>query len=71
MYSLVLLIVVFTEAFPAPPILLYTYYSCLTFAMHGVTMLRDVPKQFFECGVFKNFCQKFGQVCETMVSVAL
>ena len=62
-HSLSIVIVVFTEAFPAPPVLIHAHYSRLNFAMLGVAMLKDVPRQFYVWGMFKNFCQKFGQLC--------
>ena len=33
------------EGFPAPHVLLCSYYSCLNFAMLGVAMLKDVPRE--------------------------
>ena len=71
MHSLSILIIVFTEAFHAPPVLLYAYYSPLNFAMLGVAIFKDVPKEFYVWGVLKNFCQKSSQLCIKMVRVAL
>ena len=71
MRSLSILIIVFTEAFPAPPVLLHTYYSRLNFTMLRDDMLKDVPRDFHVWGVFKNFCQKFSQLSIKMVRVAL
>ena len=58
-----ILIIAFTEAFPAPPVLLYAYYSRPNFAMFGVAMLKDAPRELHIWKVFKNFSQKFGQLC--------
>ena len=60
---------VFTEAFPAPPVLIHAHYSRLNFDMLGVAMLKDVPWHFV-WQVFKNFCQKFGQLCVKITRVA-
>ena len=45
------MIFVFTKAFPAPPVLLYAYYSRFNFAMFAVAMLKDLPIEFMlgEC----------------------
>ena len=64
--SLSILVTVFMEAVPAP-VLLYAYYSRFNFAMLRVAMLKDMPRKFYAWGVFKNFCQKFGQFCIEMV----
>ena len=71
MHSLSILIIAFTEAFPAPPVLLYAYYSRLNIAMLGVAMLKDVPREFCVWGVFKNICQKFGKLRIKLVEEAL
>ena len=47
MHSLSILKIVFTEAFLAPPVLLYDYYSGLNFAMLREAMLKDVPRGFY------------------------
>ena len=70
-HSLSILINVFTEGFHDPPALLYAYYSRLNFAMLGIAMLKDVPRDFYAWGVFKNVCQKVGQLCGKMVRVAM
>ena len=59
----------FTEAFLAPPVLFYAYYSPLNFAMLGVAMPKDVLREFYVWGVLKNFCQKFGQFCIKRIRV--
>ena len=46
-HSLLILVIVFTDAFPAPPVQLYAYYSHFNFAMLGVAMLKDMPRQFY------------------------
>ena len=71
MYSSLILIIVLTEVFPAPPVLLYAYYSRLNFAMLGVATLKDVHREFYVWGVLKNICQKFAQVCVKMSRAAL
>ena len=55
MHSLSILMTVFTEAFPAPPVLLYAY-SCLNLAMLGEAVHKDVLRECLVWGVFKNFC---------------
>ena len=67
MHSLLNLIIVFTLAFLPPPVLSYAYNSRRNFAMLGVAMLKDVPRQFYVWGEFKNFYH----VCVDMVSVLL
>ena len=59
------------EAFPAPPVLLYAYHAHFIFTMLGVAMLNDVPRKCYLSVVFKHFCQNFGQLCITMVRIAL
>ena len=71
MHYISILITVFMKAVPAPPVMLYAYYSLVIFAMLRVAMLNDMPRKFYAWGVFKNFCQKFGQFCIEMVRVAL
>ena len=80
MHCLSIFIIVLVEAFHAPPVLLYAYQSRLNFAMLGVAMLKDVStpqtqnlldSEFCLWGVFKNFCQIFGQLCIKLVRVAL
>ena len=61
-HFLSILIIGFTEGFPAPPVLLYAYYSRLNFTMLGEAILKDV---------FKKYWQQFGHLCITMVRVAL
>ena len=46
MHPLSSLIIVLMEAFPAPPVLLYAYYSRLKSAVLEVAMLKDVPREF-------------------------
>ena len=58
MHSILILVIVFTEAFHAPPVLLYASYLRLNFAMLGVAMLKNVPRHFYVGGVFKKLCQK-------------
>ena len=70
MHSSLILIIVFTEIFPAPPVLLYAYYSRLNFAMLGVDSLKDVPRQVC-VGRVQIFCKKFCQVCVKMIRAAL
>ena len=69
--SLSLLRVVFTEAFPALPVLLYAYYSGPNFDMLGAARLKDVRKGFYVWEVLKNLSQNFGQLCIKVVRVAL
>ena len=59
------------EAFLAPPVLLYAYHTHFSFTMLGVAMLKDMPREFYACVVFKHFCQNFGQLCIKMVRIAL
>ena len=54
MHFLLTLIIVLIIINPAPPVLLYAYYSRLNCAMLGVAMLQDVPRLFFVLGVFKT-----------------
>ena len=65
MHSSLILILVVTEIFPAPPVLLYAYYSRLNFAMLGVDSLK------FCVGRVQIFCKKFCQVCVKMLRAAL
>ena len=69
MHSLFLTIV-FTEAFPAPPVLLYGYYSCFNFVTLRVAMLKDMSRKFCVKGVSKNFPKIWTGLCK-MVRVAL
>ena len=46
--SVSILIIVFTEAFPYPPILICAHCSHLNFAMLKVTMLKEVHRQFLK-----------------------
>ena len=71
MHSFSVLIIVFSECFLAPLVLLYAYYSCLNFTLPGVAMLKDVPRGFYVWGAFKNFYQKFGQLDIKIFRVAV
>ena len=71
MHSLSILVNVFMEAFSAPPVLFYAYQTHFIFTLHGVAMLKDVPREFYVCVVFKHFCQNIGQLCIKMVRIAL
>ena len=68
-FNFINLKIVFTEAFPDPPVLLYAYYSRLNLAMLGVAMLINMPRKFYVWGVFKNVYQKFGQPCGKIARV--
>ena len=46
MHSLMVLITAFTEAFPAPPVLIHTHYSHHNFAVLQVAIIRVVPLGF-------------------------
>ena len=70
-HSSLILIIAFTEAFPAPPVPIHVHYSRLNFTMLGVAVLKNVPRQFYVWGVLNNACQKIGQLCIKMVKVAL
>ena len=62
------------EAFPAPPVLLYAYHTHFIFTMFGVAMvamLKDAPREFYDCVLFKHFCQNFGQLYIKKVRIAL
>ena len=53
MHSLSILIIVFREAFSAPPVMLHASYSRLTFAELRVAIFKDVPRQFYVWRVVK------------------
>ena len=71
MHFLLILVTVFTDAFPIPPVHLYAYYSRLNFTMLRVAMLKDVRRQLSVWGVFKYSCQKLGQNFVKLVRVAV
>ena len=71
MHSLSIFVNVFKETFSAPLVLFYVYYSHFNFIMLRVAMLKDMPREFYVCVVFKHICQNFGQLYIKMVRIAL
>ena len=58
MHYLSLLITVFINPFPASLVLVHAHYFHLNFAVLGVTLLRDVPRQFLFVGCVQKILAK-------------